>query len=125
MKRYEAERSSLVVEKCSLKKLLNLIMYDEGNAIFSNGFFMYFRLTQKGLPHCVYTGVAIKYKDSIERFTEVTAVYMNYLTDDEINAYIQTGEPQWVLFQSGSALRLLVARQICTNIWMPVTTGSC
>lgn len=52
-----------------------------------------FSLTQHGIPHSVYTGVVIWYKDQSHKFTEVTTVYMAYLSDEEILAYVETGEP--------------------------------
>ncbi|CAH2016124.1 unnamed protein product [Acanthoscelides obtectus] len=50
-------------------------------------------LTQSNLPNSVYTGVAIRYKDIIHKFTEVTNVYMHKLDENEILAYVETGEP--------------------------------
>ncbi|KAJ8952260.1 hypothetical protein NQ318_007421 [Aromia moschata] len=50
-------------------------------------------LTQSGIPNQVYTGVAIRYKDYIHKFTEVTTVYMEKLEREEILAYVETGEP--------------------------------
>ncbi|XP_028141903.1 dTTP/UTP pyrophosphatase [Diabrotica virgifera virgifera] len=50
-------------------------------------------LTQSGIPNSVYTGVAIRYKGNIHRFTEVTTVYMLKLDLEEIVAYVDTGEP--------------------------------
>lgn len=53
----------------------------------------FFSLTQSGIPNSVYTGVAIRYKDQIHKFTEVTTVYMAKLEKEEILAYVETGEP--------------------------------
>ncbi|XP_076270384.1 dTTP/UTP pyrophosphatase [Rhynchophorus ferrugineus] len=50
-------------------------------------------LTRGGLPNSVYTGVVIWYKNNVHTFTEVTTVYMAKLTDEEIAAYVDTGEP--------------------------------
>ncbi|XP_023029430.1 dTTP/UTP pyrophosphatase [Leptinotarsa decemlineata] len=50
-------------------------------------------LTQSGIPNAVYTGVAISYKDQIHKFTEVTTVHMHKLEQEEIIAYVETGEP--------------------------------
>ncbi|KAF7280382.1 hypothetical protein GWI33_006113 [Rhynchophorus ferrugineus] len=50
-------------------------------------------LTRGGLPNSVYTGVVIWYKNNVHTFTEVTTVYMVKLTDEEIAAYVDTGEP--------------------------------
>ncbi|CAG9768459.1 unnamed protein product [Ceutorhynchus assimilis] len=50
-------------------------------------------LTQGGLPNSVYTAVVIWYKNKIYKFTEVTTVYMVPLTDEEVTAYVETGEP--------------------------------
>lgn len=55
-------------------------------------------LTQKGEPNEVYTGVAIWYEGKIYSFSEVTKVYMMNLTDEEIENYIQTKEPMYVIF---------------------------
>jgi septum formation protein len=41
----------------------------------------------------VYSGVVVKYKDEIRKFTEVTTVYMARLTPEEVLAYVETGEP--------------------------------
>lgn len=35
----------------------------------------------------------MKYGDSVRIFTENTKVFMKDLSDEEINAYIDTGEP--------------------------------
>lgn len=43
--------------------------------------------------HTVYTGVCIKNKNKTVAFTESTKVCFAALTDDEINNYIETGEP--------------------------------
>ncbi|CAH1368952.1 hypothetical protein MTP99_010447 [Tenebrio molitor] len=50
-------------------------------------------LTQSNLPNTVYSGVVVKYKDEIRKFTEVTTVYMARLTPEEVLAYVETGEP--------------------------------
>ncbi|XP_066138007.1 dTTP/UTP pyrophosphatase [Euwallacea fornicatus] len=50
-------------------------------------------LTQSNIPNSVYTGVVVWYKNKIHTFTEVTTVYMSPLTDAEILAYVETGEP--------------------------------
>lgn len=51
----------------------------------------FFRLS--GNTNTVYTGVAIKYGDHIEKFTEATEVQFGKLTPEEIIAYVDTGEP--------------------------------
>ncbi|XP_031344323.1 uncharacterized protein LOC116171555 [Photinus pyralis] len=51
------------------------------------------KLTSAGIPNVVYTGVVIKYRENIEKFTAVTTVYMGKLTKEEIIAYVDTGEP--------------------------------
>ncbi|KAF2901994.1 hypothetical protein ILUMI_04194 [Ignelater luminosus] len=51
------------------------------------------RITSSKIPNVVYSGVVIKYKNRIEKFTEVTTVYMGKLTKEEIEAYVDTGEP--------------------------------
>lgn len=53
-----------------------------------------FRLVQSpNIPNLVYTGVVVRSKNEIRKFTEVTTVYMSKLTPDEILAYVETGEP--------------------------------
>lgn len=49
----------------------------------------------QGNPHKVYTGVAlINVKTGEQKsFVDATTVYFHPLTDDDINAYIKTGEP--------------------------------
>lgn len=51
----------------------------------------YFRLN--GKINTVYTGVAIKYGDHIETFTETTKVQFGNCTTEQIKAYVDTGEP--------------------------------
>lgn len=46
-----------------------------------------------GRKHFVYTGVCIIYNNSTVSFTEKTEVEFYDLTDDEINAYMDTNEP--------------------------------
>lgn len=57
-----------------------------------NHYFVFFdRLS--GRKNIVYTGVAIKFGNHIEKFTESSEVYFAELTDEQIRAYIDTGEP--------------------------------
>ncbi|XP_018329209.1 uncharacterized protein LOC108739693 [Agrilus planipennis] len=51
------------------------------------------KLTTINIPHMVYSGVVIFYRDNFFKFTEVTTVYMGRLSEQEIEAYINTGEP--------------------------------
>lgn len=46
-----------------------------------------------GKIHQVYTGVCVIYRDKKISFTEKTNVEFYEITDDEIESYIQTGEP--------------------------------
>lgn len=46
-----------------------------------------------GKTHTVYTGVCIAAKGEIKSFTQATRVKFYDLTHEDINAYIQTGEP--------------------------------
>lgn len=46
-----------------------------------------------GKKHKVITGCAIFYKDTVISFSQTTIVEFNSLTNDEIKAYINTGEP--------------------------------
>ncbi|XP_055714013.1 dTTP/UTP pyrophosphatase [Phlebotomus papatasi] len=43
--------------------------------------------------HRVYTGVVIKIADKFIRFTETTDVYFGQATPEQIQAYVDTGEP--------------------------------
>lgn len=46
-----------------------------------------------GKTNTVYTGVAIKYGDHVETFTETTKVQFGNCSDEQIKAYVDTGEP--------------------------------
>ncbi|MEH7354269.1 Maf family protein [Neobacillus drentensis] len=46
-----------------------------------------------GQQHDVFTGVSIVSPESLTRFYEKTEVWFWELTDEEIKAYVQTGEP--------------------------------
>ncbi|EXM39029.1 septum formation protein Maf [Ruminococcus albus SY3] len=46
-----------------------------------------------GRMHTVDTGVSISYKGHTDTFTETTKVWFKDLTDEEIEDYINTGEP--------------------------------
>ena len=46
-----------------------------------------------GNTHEVVTGVTIMYKDNIETFSQTSSVTFYPLTEDEIDAYINTNEP--------------------------------
>jgi septum formation protein len=46
-----------------------------------------------GKTHSVFTGVCIAEKGKIKSFTESTRVKFYELTEDEIDAYVRTGEP--------------------------------
>ncbi|KRT83775.1 hypothetical protein AMK59_3604 [Oryctes borbonicus] len=50
-------------------------------------------LTSSNKPHQVYTGIALMYQGAIVSFTEITKVYMKNLSEEEILAYVETGEP--------------------------------
>jgi len=54
-------------------------------------FWMLRRLS--GREHRVMTGVTVKKGGKLESFTEVTSVTFRPLSDEEIYAYIETGEP--------------------------------
>lgn len=49
--------------------------------------------TLSGTGHEVYTGVAILYGDKVISEAECTKVFFRDMTEDEIWAYIKTGEP--------------------------------
>ncbi len=46
-----------------------------------------------GRRHTVCTGVTVRQGDRAETFTEATDVYFRACTEDELRAYIATGEP--------------------------------
>lgn len=46
-----------------------------------------------GKSHFVYTGVVLKYKDQIVKFTESTKVTFGNATKEQIQSYVDTGEP--------------------------------
>ena len=48
----------------------------------------------QGRAHTVYTGVTVITPAGRRTFVESTKVFMRALTDEEINDYIQTGEPR-------------------------------
>ncbi|XP_039764829.1 probable bifunctional dTTP/UTP pyrophosphatase/methyltransferase protein isoform X2 [Pararge aegeria] len=50
-----------------------------------------------GRSHTVYTGVVVKSLDKVVKFTEKTDVVFGKLDDEQIQGYIDTGEPmQWL-----------------------------
>lgn len=55
----------------------------------------FFSLTQSDIPNYVYTGVVINYRGKIKSFTQISKVFMATLTDEEIEAYVDTGEPMY------------------------------
>lgn len=61
--------------------------------LFYNSSFIY-RLTGNNLisSHTVYTGVVILYRGESISFTETTKVFMEKLSEEEILAYVETGE---------------------------------
>lgn len=46
-----------------------------------------------GKSHVVYTGVVIQYRDQIVKFTESTKVTFGTATPEQIQGYVETGEP--------------------------------
>lgn len=46
-----------------------------------------------GRVHQVFTGVSVKYKDTVETFCEKTDVYFKEIDDAAIDAYVRSGEP--------------------------------
>ena len=46
-----------------------------------------------GRDHQVMTGVTVMADDRVQSFTEVTDIHFRDLSDQEINAYVATGEP--------------------------------
>lgn len=46
-----------------------------------------------GKSHRVYTGVVLKYKDEIVKFTESAEVTFGKANKDQIKSYVDTGEP--------------------------------
>jgi len=49
--------------------------------------------TLSGKKHTVCTGIALIYGDAVITGAEVTAVYFRELSDAEVEAYVQTGDP--------------------------------
>jgi septum formation protein len=50
-------------------------------------------LRLSGAGHTVYTGVALKLADREMTFAEMTRVFFRELAEEEIDAYVKTGEP--------------------------------
>lgn len=46
-----------------------------------------------GKSHIVYTGVVLKYKEEVVKFTESTKVTFGNANKDQIQSYVDTGEP--------------------------------
>lgn len=46
-----------------------------------------------GREHTVYTGVVIKHHDRVVKFTEACKVQFGKATGEQIQAYVDTGEP--------------------------------
>lgn len=46
-----------------------------------------------GKTHVVYTGVVLKYRDQLVKFTESTKVTFGEATSEQIQGYVDTGEP--------------------------------
>lgn len=46
-----------------------------------------------GKTHAVYTGIALQKDDGVWTHAEMTLVTFRDLTEDEIEAYVETGEP--------------------------------
>lgn len=46
-----------------------------------------------GKSHIVYTGVVMKYKEEVVKFTESTKVTFGNANKDQIQSYVDTGEP--------------------------------
>lgn len=46
-----------------------------------------------GKSHVVYTGVVIQYKGQVVKFTESTKVTFGNATPEQIQGYVDTGEP--------------------------------
>jgi len=49
-----------------------------------------------GKSHIVYTGVVIKNRERIIRFTETAKVFFGDATAEQIQAYVDTKEPLYV-----------------------------
>jgi predicted house-cleaning NTP pyrophosphatase (Maf/HAM1 superfamily) len=49
-----------------------------------------------GKTHVVHTGVVIKYHDKISKFTESCAVNFGKASAEQIQGYVDTGEPLYV-----------------------------
>lgn len=57
--------------------------------MYCNGFS--FRIS--GKSYIVSAGIVIKMGDNVVKFTESTKVYVRDLSDNDIRAYVATGEP--------------------------------
>ncbi|XP_031636838.1 uncharacterized protein LOC116349500 [Contarinia nasturtii] len=78
-----------------------------------------------GKTNVVFTGVAIKYGDHIEKFTESTEVQFGKLTTEQIQAYVDTGEPldkagSYGIQHIGSTLVERINGDFFTVIGLPV-----
>lgn len=50
-----------------------------------------------GKSHVVYTGVVIKKGNEFSKFTETATVQFGKANSEQIQAYVDTGEPMYVL----------------------------
>lgn len=56
--------------------------------------FFCFTCSLAGKKHIVYTGVCLKTSKREVKFCESTEVYFGEVTEDQIRAYVKTGEPR-------------------------------
>lgn len=85
--------------------------------------------TLSGTTHEVFTGVTIMYwvkgKISTDNFAECTRVNFRQLTDEEINAYIATGEPMdkagaYGIQEKGAVLVKSIEGDFYTVVGLPI-----
>ncbi len=78
-----------------------------------------------GKAHYVHTGVAIMSREKVVSFTTVTKVEFYPLTEEEIEAYIATGEPMdkagaYGIQGKGSLLVKCIAGDYYTVVGLPI-----
>ena len=81
--------NDLVITADTIVSIDDVILGKPAN--YEEGFKMLKQLS--GKRHEVITGVALKTKDKIRSFYDVTAVYFNKLNDEQIGYYLETYKP--------------------------------
>jgi septum formation protein len=83
-----------------------------------------------GRPHIVYTGVALIRGEEERAFTEAATVFFRNLSDDEIRAYIATGEPfdkagAYGVQERGAVLVDRIEGDFYTAVGLPISKVVC